>query len=67
MIDKYILKSKQVLKNDINSLQNMYDSLDWKLVYKVAQVLANTESIFVSGVGKSGLISKKISSSFASI
>lgn len=67
MIDKYILKSKQVLKHDISSLQNMYESLDWELIYKVAQVLANTKSIFVSGVGKSGLISKKISSTFASI
>ena len=67
IIDEHILRSKQVMANDINSLKYLYDTLDWNLIYKAAQILADTHSIFLSGIGKSGLISKKISSTFASI
>jgi arabinose-5-phosphate isomerase len=67
IIDEHILRSKQVMINDINSLQNLYESLDWDLIFKAAQLIADTHSIFVSGIGKSGLISKKIASTFASV
>lgn len=67
IIDEHILRSKQVMVNDINSLKSLYETLDWDLIYKVAQLLAETHSIFVSGIGKSGIISQKIASTFASI
>lgn len=59
IIDEHILRSKQVMVNDINSLKSLYETLDWDLIYKVAQLLAETHSIFVSGIGKSGIISQK--------
>ena len=67
IIEEHILRSKQIMVNDIKSLKYLYETLDWNLIYKVAQLLAECNSIFVSGIGKSGLISKKISSTFASI
>lgn len=67
IIDDHILRSKQVMVNDINSLKSLYETLDWDLMYKAAQIIAKTHSIFVTGIGKSGLVSQKIASTFASI
>ena len=66
MIDFGFL-GKEVLKEEIASLQRLYDHFDNKSFSKVVQlILQHPGKVVFTGIGKSGYIARKLSSTFNS-
>ena len=66
--NKYKKIAKEVILSEINSLKKLKASID-KNFYKVIETIVNCKKgkIILSGVGKSGIIAKKISSTLSSV
>ena len=66
--NKYKRIAKEVILSEINSLKKLRASID-KNFYKVIETIVNCKKgkIILSGVGKSGIIAKKISSTLSSV
>jgi arabinose-5-phosphate isomerase len=58
--------AKRVFDTEIESLQYVADSLDDEFSRVVAAILKTTGKLIVIGIGKSGIIGKKIAATFAS-
>ncbi|MCX7908861.1 MAG: KpsF/GutQ family sugar-phosphate isomerase [Ignavibacteria bacterium] len=67
-MDKDFLLSvaKETLQREINSLQMLMDSLDENFL-RAVELIVTAEKIIVSGIGKSGIIGRKIAGTFLSI
>lgn len=57
---------KNVLRQEINALESTYNKVGNNFAEAV-QLICNSNKVIVSGVGKSGIIGKKISATFSSI
>ena len=66
--NKFKQIAKEVISSEIKSLQKLRNSID-KNFYKVVMAITNCRKgkIILSGVGKSGIIAKKISSTLSSV
>lgn len=58
--------AKETLQNEINSLLQLKDSLDENFV-RAVELILSARKIIVSGIGKSGIIGRKIAGTFLSI
>jgi arabinose-5-phosphate isomerase len=59
-------EARRVLKEEMQSLQAASDALD-ESFFKAVSALIPAKKILVSGIGKSGIIGKKIAATFSSI
>ncbi len=62
----YIKAAKDVLKIEAEAIQSLIDRLDNNFLDAIDIIIASTGKVVVTGIGKSGLIAKKIASTFAS-
>ena len=58
---------RDVIRTEIEGLQGLYDNLDDNFGAAVAAIAAIRGKVVISGVGKSGIIAKKIAATMASI
>ena len=66
--NKYIKIAKEVIKREINSLKKLRSSISYSFNSAVEAIVGcKNGKIIISGVGKSGLIGKKISSTLSSV
>lgn len=64
--DKFIRIAKQVIAHELNGLKLLVNSIDQNFL-KALELLANTKGrIVVSGIGKSGIIARKLAATFSS-
>ena len=61
-----IAEAKRIITEEIKSLSYTRDLIDIEF-FDAVQLISNSKKVIISGVGKSGIIGKKISASFASI
>lgn len=61
-----IKKGKEVLKEEAHALEKLSETLDNKFKQIVEEILKSKGRVFVSGIGKSGLIGRKISATLSS-
>ena len=66
--NKFITSAKNVIQTEIESLQALKNKIDKNFV-KVIDAILNCKNgkVIISGVGKSGIIAKKISSTLSSV
>lgn len=62
-----IILAKHVLDNEIKGLENLRDNLDRNFLKALDMMQKRKGRILISGVGKSGIIGKKIAASLLSI
>ena len=67
MKKKYSLIGKQVIQTEINSLQKLKKNLNKDFEKIVYELLKCKGKVVFSGVGKSGIVSKKIASTLSSL
>ncbi len=65
-MNNLIEEGKRVLSEEINSLMRVKDKLDLNFANAVIMI-ANAHKLVISGVGKSGMIARKIAATFSSI
>ena len=63
----FIKIAKQVVNNEIEEMKNVEKSIDENFVKATTLITKCKGKILISGIGKSGLIGKKISANFASV
>ena len=63
---KYLDIAKDVIKTEMNELQNLYEKIDESFNKAVELILKTDGKVVIFGVGKSGLIGAKISATLAS-
>ena len=61
-----IKEAQRVINDEATALNNLATSLDKKFVDACHQI-QQSSNVIISGVGKSGLIGKKISATFSSV
>lgn len=66
MIEDLIFEAKRVLQEEINSLNSAKNRLSENFAVAV-EMITKSNKVIVSGVGKSGIIARKIASTFSSI
>ncbi|MBK17123.1 MAG: hypothetical protein CMK49_03800 [Prochlorococcus sp. SP3034] len=59
--------AKKILESEANSIKNFSSNIDEEFVKAVEIISKCNGKIFITGVGKSGLIANKISSTFSSL
>ena len=66
--NRYLIVAKKVIQTEIESLQALKNKIDKNFV-KVVETILNCKNgkVIISGVGKSGIIAKKISSTLSSV
>lgn len=64
--NQIIAFAKETLQIEINSLQKLKDSLDENF-FRAVELILSARKIIVSGIGKSGIIGRKIAGTFLSI
>ena len=67
-MDKDIILSeiRRTIKESINAFNTLYSNIDDNFA-KAVELILNSNKIFISGVGKSGIIARKIAATFSSI
>jgi arabinose-5-phosphate isomerase len=63
---KMLNEARRVLSEEINAISNTREKLDENFAIAV-EIIINAKKIVVTGVGKSGLIGRKIAATFSSI
>lgn len=58
--------AKEVVKIEIDGLNSIISNLDWQFTEAVNTILQSSGRTIICGMGKSGIIGKKIAASFAS-
>lgn len=64
--DDMIARAAEVLRVESRGIEGVVDRLDERFVAAVERILATPGRIVVSGIGKSGLVARKIASTLAS-
>lgn len=64
---KYLSDAKNVISTEIDSLKGLADKIGEDFSYSVDKILQCEGKVVISGVGKSGIIGKKIAATFASV
>ncbi|MBN2070630.1 MAG: KpsF/GutQ family sugar-phosphate isomerase [Candidatus Krumholzibacteriota bacterium] len=65
--DKSIIEiGREVLSLEIEGLQSLYDSIDGDFEKAVGLILSCSGKVIVCGIGKSGIIARKIAATFSS-
>lgn len=64
--EKIIKKAKEVIGLEIEGLRNLFDSIDEEFLKAIELLSSCKGKIIVTGVGKSGIIAKKIASTLTS-
>ena len=64
---KYIDDAKKVIVTEIESIKGLMDKIGDDFCYSVDKILHCEGKVVISGVGKSGIIGKKIAATFASV
>ena len=67
MKNSFALIGKEVVQTEINALKKLKQSINYDFDKIVSAILKCKGKVIFSGVGKSGIISKKISSTLASL
>ena len=67
MKNNFALIGKEVVQTEINALKKLKQSINYDFDKIVSAILKCKGKVIFSGVGKSGIISKKISSTLASL
>ncbi len=67
MKNNFVLIGKEVVQTEINALKKLKQSINYDFDKIVSAILKCKGKVIFSGVGKSGIISKKISSTLASL
>lgn len=62
----FLQRGCEVLRCEINALEQMQAALDPTFAVAVTRILRGTGSVVVTGIGKAGLIGQKVSASFSS-
>ncbi len=61
-----LARGKEVLQQSANAIRALADSLEEDFLVAVDKILATRGSVLVCGIGKAGLVGRKISATFAS-
>jgi arabinose-5-phosphate isomerase len=64
---KYIDDAKKVIATEIESIKGLMDKINNGFCHSVDKILHCEGKVVISGVGKSGIIGKKIAATFASV
>ena len=64
---KYLDDAKKVINTEIESVQGLMDKLGEDFCYSVDKILQCEGKVVICGVGKSGIIGKKIAATLASV
>ena len=64
---KYIDDAKKVIGTEIESIKGLMDKISNGFCHSVDKILQCEGKVVISGVGKSGIIGKKIAATFASV
>ena len=64
---KYIDDAKKVISTEIESIKGLMDRIGNDFCHTVDKILGCEGKVIISGVGKSGIIGKKIAATFASV
>ena len=64
---KYLDDAKKVISTEIESIKGLMDKIGNDFCHSVDKILDCEGKVIISGVGKSGIIGKKIAATFASV
>lgn len=64
--ERIIKKAKEVISLEIEGLQNLFESIDDNFIKAIELLMSCKGKVIVTGVGKSGIIAKKIASTLTS-
>ena len=67
MVDKNIQIANSVIQKEIEAMQKLQNCIDKNFIAAVKLIAKSKGRILTSGIGKSGLIGRKVSACFASI
>lgn len=65
-MDKHLLTAKKIIQTELPGLILTLEAFDFNFSHTVERILNTTGRVIVTGMGKSGIIGKKISATLSS-